>query len=83
MLTTAEVAELLGGDTTDAWVRERCADGTIPAHKIGRSWRIKREDFDAWLDHQRFTPMPIPTFESASSSGARSKELLVELFKDL
>lgn len=79
MLTTAEVAEHLGGDTTDAWVRERCADGTIPAHKIGRSWRIKQVELDAWIEGQRFVPEVVPTFEQPRAIAGGDDADLIEL----
>lgn len=64
MLTTADVAELLA--VTEAWVRERCAEGEIPAHKIGRHWRIDEGELKAWLDRQRFVPDVLPTFEPST-----------------
>jgi excisionase family DNA binding protein len=63
MFTTAEVADLIGGGTSDAWVRERCAAGDIPAFKIGRSWRIDQDEFATWRDRQRFAPTPVAAFE--------------------
>lgn len=32
-------------------------DGSLPAVRIGRQWRIRRSDLDAWLDGQR-TALP-------------------------
>ena len=31
-------------------------DGTIPAFRIGKSWRIDREEVDAWIRSQRAIP---------------------------
>ena len=31
-------------------------DGTIPASRIGKSWRIDREEVDAWMKSQRAIP---------------------------
>lgn len=61
MLTTADVAELLA--VTEAWVRERCAEGEIPAYKVGRHWRIDEGELKAWRDRQRFVPDVLPSFE--------------------
>lgn len=63
LLTTADVAELL--NAKEAWVRERCAAGDIPAFKIGTRWRIDRGQFDSWLERQRFVPATSPLYESA------------------
>ena len=49
LLTTADVARMLGGNTTDDWVRKQCNAGEIPAFKIGTRWRIEPEEFDRWL----------------------------------
>lgn len=29
-------------------VRRLCADGTIPAYRVGKQWRCNAEDFAAW-----------------------------------
>ena len=31
-------------------------DGTIPASRIGKSWRIDREEVDRWMKTQRAIP---------------------------
>ncbi|HPA77961.1 MAG TPA: helix-turn-helix domain-containing protein [Kiritimatiellia bacterium] len=31
-------------------------EGTIPASRIGKSWRIDREEVDAWMKTQRAIP---------------------------
>jgi len=31
-------------------------DGTIPASRIGKSWRIDREEVDLWMKSQRAIP---------------------------
>lgn len=61
MLKTKDVAREL--QVTDAWVRERCADGTIPAFKFGRSWRIDSAELDRWREGCRFIAERPPTFE--------------------
>lgn len=71
MLTTAEVAELLGGGSTDAWVRERCAADGIPAFKIGRHWRIDQDELAMWRKRQRFEAQTLPSFEPARARSTR------------
>jgi excisionase family DNA binding protein len=46
MLTVREVATALG--MSEPWVRKGCADGTIPAIRVGQqgAWRIAR----AWVE---------------------------------
>ncbi|MCF0124120.1 MAG: helix-turn-helix domain-containing protein [Ruminiclostridium sp.] len=46
--TIEEVTEFFGIHRTTVykWIQ----DGTITAMKVGRSWRIQREEFDDWLD---------------------------------
>ncbi|QVL48676.1 MAG: helix-turn-helix domain-containing protein [Thiocapsa sp.] len=42
-----EIAEYLGvsKDTVYAWVTQK----GMPGHKVGRFWKFKREDVDAWI----------------------------------
>lgn len=79
MLTTADVAELLA--VTEAWVRERCAEGEIPAHKIGRHWRIDEGELARWREQQRFVPDVLPNFESPKSRPPKQGGLLLRLFE--
>lgn len=37
--------------TVYAWAK----NGTIPAFRLGRLWRFRRADLDAWLENQRLT----------------------------
>lgn len=48
ILSPEQVAELLGVSLQT--VRRRIADGTIPARKIGRLWKIRRIDIDRLLE---------------------------------
>lgn len=70
MLTTADIAELL--QLSAAWVREQCESGEIPAHKVGRHWRVDADDFDAWRERQRYRPPARITFEPPAASARRS-----------
>jgi excisionase family DNA binding protein len=46
--TVDEVAHLLNISRGAAYQHVR--DGVIPAERLGRSWRIPRKIFHAWLD---------------------------------
>jgi excisionase family DNA binding protein len=48
IMTTEEAAAYLrvGVDT----LKRKARAGTIPAAKIGRSWRFQKKDLEAWLD---------------------------------
>jgi len=50
-LTPQEVSDLLRVSvyTIRRWIKE----GTLPAFKVGRSWRIRESDLNLWLAHQR------------------------------
>lgn len=56
MLTTGEIAEILR--MSPEWVRAQCDSGEMPAHKLGREWRIDADEFDAWRERQRHVPHP-------------------------
>ena len=47
IMTIEEVAEYLG--LHPLTVRRLARDGEIPAFKVGRQWRVKRELFDRWM----------------------------------
>src|SRR6218665_3080144 len=46
-LSVEEIAEYLGvsKDTVYAWINKR----NMPAHRIGRLWKFKSEEVDAWV----------------------------------
>lgn len=50
-LTPAEVSELLRVSvcTVRRWINE----GTLPAYKVGRGWRIREAELNWWLSQQR------------------------------
>jgi putative molybdopterin biosynthesis protein len=50
-LTPHEVSNLLRVSvyTVRRWIKE----GNLPAYKVGRGWRIRESDLDAWLGQQR------------------------------
>ena len=47
IMTIDEVAEYL--DLHPLTVRRLARDGEIPAFKVGRQWRIKRELLEKWI----------------------------------
>jgi len=48
LLNVRQVAEYLQLNQTTiyAWAQQ----GKLPAIKLGRSWRFRRDDLEAWLD---------------------------------
>ncbi|MBN1659165.1 MAG: helix-turn-helix domain-containing protein [Anaerolineae bacterium] len=54
-LTPQEVSVLLRVSvyTVRRWIKE----GTLPAYKVGRGWRIHESDINAWLE-DRQSPVP-------------------------
>jgi excisionase family DNA binding protein len=46
-LSVDEIAEYLGvsKDTVYAWINEK----GMPAHRMGRLWKFKREEVDGWV----------------------------------
>ena len=47
-LSVDEIAEYLGvkRDTVYKWIAER----EMPAHRVGRFWKFKKEKVDAWVE---------------------------------
>ena len=53
LLTTEEVADLLGKRSW--WVRENMENVGLPGIKIGRQWRFRPSEIEAWLDSQKIS----------------------------
>lgn len=51
ILTVREVADYLRVSRVTVW--RWCQEGTIPASRIGRNWRIRRDDLIQLLDDGR------------------------------
>lgn len=51
LLNVKEVADFLRVNTNTVYVWAR--QGRLPAIKIGRSWRFRRSDLEAWLEKHR------------------------------
>ncbi len=49
--TVNEVAELLRVSKLTVW--RYINAGSLPAYKIGRDWRIKKSEFDAFIESRR------------------------------
>ena len=75
-LTTEEVLEYLQVNLRTVYRLIKA--GKIPAVRVGRQWRFRKRDIDAWLDSQRprgstrGTPGPVQP-ESTTSPRAESK----------
>ena len=48
LLSVEEVTRIL--KVSQATVQRWCRDGKLPAAKIGKSYRIRREDLDLWYE---------------------------------
>jgi excisionase family DNA binding protein len=48
IMTIAEVAEYLG--LHELTVRRLAREGSIPALKLGRQWRVKRDLLEKWIE---------------------------------
>jgi len=59
-MTVSEVAEYLrvGKSTVWRWIDK----GQLPAFRIGRSWRVRREDLERYV-----TPQPVTLHQNSSS----------------
>lgn len=55
-LTTEEVLEYLQVNLRTVYRLIKA--GKIPAVRVGRQWRFRKSDIDAWLDSQQTRPMP-------------------------
>ena len=86
-LTTEEVLECLQVNLRTVYRLIKA--GKIPAVRVGRQWRFRKRDIDAWLDSQRprgdgrpaSAPVPVPTAGEALSprrSNDRPRILVVD-----
>jgi excisionase family DNA binding protein len=50
IMTIADVAEYLG--LHELTVRRLAREGAIPALKLGRQWRVKRDLLEKWIDNR-------------------------------
>jgi excisionase family DNA binding protein len=77
-LTTEEVLEYLQVNLRTVYRLIKA--GKIPAVRVGRQWRFRKRDIDAWLDSQRLrggtraVPAPVP---ARPATGATRPRVLV------
>jgi len=84
-LTTEEVLEYLHVNLRTVYRLIKA--GKIPAVRVGRQWRFRKRDIDAWLDNQRPrsavrlaapTPPVVPTAARPAGVPARPRVLVVD-----
>lgn len=51
-LTLEQIAEYLQMSTSSIYKMAQA--GKIPAYKIGRQWRFKKEEIDRWVQRNKF-----------------------------
>ena len=73
-MTTEEVLEYLQVNLRTVY--RLIKSKNIPAIRVGRQWRFRRRDIDAWLESQRAGQRPEP--ESPERPGGRRRVLLVD-----
>src|SRR3954466_14021272 len=74
-LTTEEVLEYLQVNLRTVYRLIKA--GKIPAVRVGRQWRFRKRDIDAWLDSQRPRgDRPMATTPSAPVRSARQRALV-------
>ena len=50
-LTLEQIAEYLQMSTSSIY--KMAQKGKIPAYKVGRQWRFRKEEIDAWIKKQK------------------------------
>jgi excisionase family DNA binding protein len=77
-LTTEEVLEYLQVNLRTVYRLIKA--GKIPAVRVGRQWRFRKRDIDAWLDSQRprgGTRQTTPTTPARPAAGAARPRVLI------
>jgi excisionase family DNA binding protein len=75
-LTTEEVLEYLQVNLRTVYRLIKA--GKIPAVRVGRQWRFRKRDIDAWLDSQRTQQSAGPAPAAAPSRQGRARVLVVD-----
>lgn len=78
-LTTEEVLEYLQVNLRTVYRLIKA--GKIPAVRVGRQWRFRKRDIDAWLDSQRprsDAGVPLATSEKPQGRAGRPRILVVD-----
>jgi excisionase family DNA binding protein len=79
-LTTEEVLEYLQVNLRTVYRLIKA--GKIPAVRVGRQWRFRKRDIDAWLDTQRANPPQQITPASSGSAAQRTEHPRVLVVDD-
>jgi len=74
-LTTEEVLEYLQVNLRTVYRLIKA--GKIPAVRVGRQWRFRKRDIDAWLDSQRARGGTVATGDPAASPRPMRQRVLV------
>ena len=74
-LTTEEVLEYLQVNLRTVYRLIKA--GKIPAVRVGRQWRFRKRDIDAWLDNQRVA-RPLEDGTSTHAEGRHRRVLVVD-----
>lgn len=74
-LTTEEVLEYLQVNLRTVYRLIKA--GKIPAVRVGRQWRFRKRDIDAWLDSQGTGPV-VPKSVSPPARNGRTRVLVVD-----
>src|SRR5438874_999068 len=77
-LTTEEVLEYLQVNLRTVYRLIKA--GKIPAVRVGRQWRFRKRDIDAWLENQRprsARPAAAPARPAAAATSASRPRVLV------
>src|SRR5262249_31862390 len=74
-LTTEEVLEYLQVNLRTVYRLIKA--GKIPAVRVGRQWRFRKRDIDAWLDSQRSRSRQSTSPTSRPASGSSRRRVLV------
>ena len=75
-LTTEEVLEYLQVNLRTVYRLIKA--GKIPAVRVGRQWRFRKRDIDAWLDNQRPRGVTRPASSAPARAAARPRVLVVD-----
>lgn len=85
LLTVSEAADLLA--VSSRTVARLCADGGMPAFRVGRQWRIDAADLRRWLEARksgtwrRSISAAIPGGSVSSGAAKKSDDPLAQLLK--
>lgn len=65
IMTIGEVAEYLG--LHELTVRRLARDGQIPALKLGRQWRVKKDLLEKWIEQRSMDNIGLSEEESSTT----------------